>query len=872
MSFSYGNNIRLNISGGSHDPAVTAELRGLPAGIAVDTEKLHRFMLRRAPGRSSAASARREDDILHILSGITGGVTDGGPIKIRIDNTDARPGDYLKCNFNDTPRPSHADYPATVRYGGNVDLRGGGHFSGRLTAPLCAAGGICLQMLAARGITVTAHIYSIGDIRDTPFDTVNVGADEYSILSEREFPVLDVSAGERMSALISRVRSGSDSIGGVIECALTGLEAGLGEHMFAGIEARISSAMFAVPAVKGVEFGSGFSGCASRGSENNDPYVTDGLSVRTETNNAGGILGGMSTGMPVVFRVAVKPTPSIGKPQRTVSLSRMENTEITVSGRHDPCIVPRAVAVIEAAAALAAVDLLLDSAPGDTPLAAYRNDIDRADSDIADAFRRRMDAVAGIAAVKHRGRAPVYVPEREKAVLERVSRIAGDEYADDCRLLYGEMLRISRDRQNALMHPPYITGFADRHLYLIGEKLAHSMSPELHSLYADYGYGLRPMPPEKLPGFLAARDFDALNVTVPYKKAVIPCLDRLSADARRCGAVNTVLKLADGRLYGDNTDIYGFSYLLKRSGINVAGKHVLLAGSGGAAAAVYDVLTRRGAAKIHVLSRGGAHGTDYADVPRLIGEGATVLVNATPSGMYPDCDGCPLDPEDIAKLRDGVIDLVYNPVRTTLLCHAENAGIPAVGGLSMLAAQAARTCRLVTGITVPAAEINAAARLLEAKMRNIVLIGMPGCGKTTVGRRLAGLLGRTFVDTDAEIYAATGRTPARILTESGECALRDAEHTACVRASRTPFAVIATGGGAVTRSDNYLPLRRGSVVVWLTRDPDTLPLEGRPISAAEDIRTLYARREPLYRRFSDISIAVDPDADVTAAKIIRMIR
>ena len=357
MNTPYGNNLKLFITGGSHDEKIAMRLENFPAGLRVDTAALCAFLQRRAPGQGELATARREVDEPVFLAGISDGVTDGSPIEAVIYNRDQHPADYA---FRDTPRPSHADYTAVMKYGKEVDLRGGGHFSGRLTAPYCIAGSLCLQLLAQKGIAVFGHIYAISGVRDTPFAMAEVGERERALLAGRTFPVLDEKQGHEMQLRITAAKIEGDSAGGIIETAVTGLPVGLGEHLFASAEARISSAVFAIPGVKGIEFGSGFAGTVRRGSENNDPFATDGKTVYTLTNNAGGILGGMTSGMPLVFRAALKPTPSIARPQQTVSLSKMENTTLLITGRHDPCIVPRAVPVLEAAAALAVADMLLD--------------------------------------------------------------------------------------------------------------------------------------------------------------------------------------------------------------------------------------------------------------------------------------------------------------------------------------------------------------------------------------------------------------------------------------------------------------------------------------------------------------------------------
>ena len=356
MSITYGLNLKLDIYGGSHDEKIGMTLDGIPAGEVIDMDALRAFMARRAPGRDAYSTSRREDDEPVFLSGLDGNVTNGERIEAVIYNKNQRSGDY--SSLSDTPRPSHADFAARMKYGESVDLRGGGHFSGRLTAPMCIAGNICLQILARRGISIGAHIYSVGGIMDDAFDPVSVCGKDFDIVHSRTFPALNEERGEEMKAEIERARLDLDSIGGIVECAAIGLPAGLGEHMFGSVEGAVSGIVFGIPAVKGIEFGAGFRSSKMRGSENNDPFMTDGKTIFTKTNNAGGILGGMTSGMPLIFRAAIKPTPSIAREQDTVSLSRMENTRITVGGRHDPCIIPRAVPVFEAACAIALLDLM----------------------------------------------------------------------------------------------------------------------------------------------------------------------------------------------------------------------------------------------------------------------------------------------------------------------------------------------------------------------------------------------------------------------------------------------------------------------------------------------------------------------------------
>ena len=359
MSSTWGNKIKISVFGQSHAEAIGVCIDGLPAGERVDREELQRFMQRRAPGRSAVSTPRREADEVKILCGLVNDITCGAPLAAIIENTNTRSKDYTF--LKETPRPAHADYPAQVKYGGFQDVRGGGHFSGRLTAPLCIAGGICLQILARKGIEIAAHICSVGDVQDEGFDPRCISRESLAGLRAADFPTLSAEKGEEMRALILAAAAEGDSVGGTVECIVTGLPVGIGGPLFGGLDGKIASAIFGIPAVKGVEFGAGFGAAEMKGSENNDPYTVKDGKIQTLSNNAGGILGGISTGMPVLFKTAFKPTPSITKPQQSVRLSTQEETELRVVGRHDPCIVPRAVPVVEAVTAIAVLDALLEN-------------------------------------------------------------------------------------------------------------------------------------------------------------------------------------------------------------------------------------------------------------------------------------------------------------------------------------------------------------------------------------------------------------------------------------------------------------------------------------------------------------------------------
>ncbi len=357
MSCNFGNNIKITVFGQSHSEAIGVVIDGLPAGFKIDREKCSAFMARRAPGQNDLSTPRKEADEVKILSGVVDDVTCGAPLCAVIENTNTRSGDYDKLRI--LPRPSHSDFAAMMKHNGFNDIRGGGNFSGRMTAPLCFAGSVCIQILESMGISIGAHIASIGKISDDKFNSVNVDKNDFEKIHAKSFPVIDDKKGELMRKVIYDAKSIGDSVGGTIECGVTGMPAGIGDPIFDGIENRLSYAIFGIPAVKGIEFGSGFEGSKLLGSENNDDFISVDGKIKTATNNHGGILGGISSGMPIVFRCAIKPTPSIGKEQQTVNTETGEEEKLVIGGRHDPCIVPRAVPCVEAAAAIVMADYLI---------------------------------------------------------------------------------------------------------------------------------------------------------------------------------------------------------------------------------------------------------------------------------------------------------------------------------------------------------------------------------------------------------------------------------------------------------------------------------------------------------------------------------
>lgn len=356
MSSTYGDKIKISVFGESHGNGIGVVIDGLPAGVKIDMEKVLVQMARRAPGKDRTATPRLEKDFPKVLSGMLDDTLTGAPLCAVIENTNTKSGDY--SNLLACPRPGHSDYTAFVKYNASNDIRGGGHFSGRLTAPIVFAGAICRQILESKGIKICAHINNIGTAYDDSFNPVCIENELIEKLNNSSFALINDSIEKEMRSQVEQARLELDSIGGSIECAVTGIEAGFGEPMFDGVEGVIAKAVFGVPAIKGIEFGKGFELAQMRGSQSNDAFRYENGKVVTETNNCGGILGGITNGMPIIFRACVKPTPSISQKQKTVDLQKQENAELEVHGRHDPCIVPRAVPVIEAVTAIAIINII----------------------------------------------------------------------------------------------------------------------------------------------------------------------------------------------------------------------------------------------------------------------------------------------------------------------------------------------------------------------------------------------------------------------------------------------------------------------------------------------------------------------------------
>lgn len=402
---------------------------------------------------------------------------------------------------------------------------------------------------------------------------------------------------------------------------------------------------------------------------------------------------------------------------------------------------------------------------------------------------------------------------------------------------------------------------------LLGEKLGHSYSPQIHSMLADYEYKLFEKSPEELEAFLKSGEFDGLNVTIPYKKAVMPYCTELSPTAAQIGSVNTIVRRSDGSLYGDNTDAFGFENLIVHNGIEVKGKKALVLGTGGASVTAQAVLKNLGASEVVVISRRGED--NYENIAKHAD--AEIIANTTPVGMYPNNGKAAVELEMFPKLS-GVLDVVYNPARTALLLQAERLGIPCAGGLYMLVSQAKRSCELFTGKSIPDSEIDRIERVLLHQMQNIVIIGMPGSGKTAVSTMLAEKLGRKIFDTDTMVAEKAGMTIPEIFAAQGEAGFRRLETEATAEVGKLSGNIISTGGGVITVAENYELLHQNGVIVWIERDTNKLARDGRPISLSSDLNELYAARLPLYDRFADIKADNNGDINDTVNAIMEMIK
>ena len=491
-----------------------------------------------------------------------------------------------------------------------------------------------------------------------------------------------------------------------------------------------------------------------------------------------------------------------------------------------------------------------------------RKVINEQDAIILEAFEKRMAAAKEVVRNKIEAGTPIYVPAREQEILDRIASQAPEELSEYAVQLYQKLMEVSRAYQNGL-----------RKFGLLGRKLGHSFSPEIHRQLAaytePYNYGIFEVEPENLEDFVRHGDWAGLNVTIPYKQDVMAFCDEIAPEAARIGAVNTLVR-RNGKIIGYNTDYTGFRMTVEQSGAPAAGAKCIVLGSGGASKAVIAVLEDLGASEVVVVSRDGKTGCDYQQMKQLH-QDAVIMVNTTPVGMYPNTGVSAAYPGAFWKL-EYVFDVVYNPLRTNFLCQARKSGMEGFNGLKMLVGQAKASAEYFLNCTIPDEAVDVIERRLAAEKENIVLIGMPGCGKSTIGQALAEKLGRRFVDIDRLIVEREGRSIPGIFEEGGEELFRRIEIEAVAALNHETGIVIACGGGVVTREENYYSLAENGRLVFINRDIEVLPTDGRPLSQSTPLARMYAQRLPLYRSWCDLEVEnKDRNIEEIAEEIIAAI-
>lgn len=840
MSMTFGNQFKVTLFGSAHSEAVGVTISGLPSGIFIDEIALQRFVYRRSSRSNVGSTPRRENDIVEFEKGLVNGVTTGEEIKAIIKNKNANSKDYDK--FDALPRPSHADYVSHIKYG--KAMEGGGIFSGRMTAPLCVAGGIAMQILKEKEIEIFAYISQLGRVKSKSFrDNLSIAPEypNYGLL-----PLLGGEVERDMIEEIDAAQAAGDSLGGIIECVGLHLPVGVGEPFFRSLESRISAALFSVPAVKGVDFGRGFDFGSSKGSEVSDSFNIVDDKIITKTNNNGGINGGLSNGMPLLLRVAVKPTSSITIEQDTVNLKTKQNDKIKIEGRHDVTIVPRAVPCIESAVAIAILDLMCEGKfiePENT-VTAIRTEVDRVDDKIAALLVERQNLTRKVGVVKREKDLNVFDEKREQYVLDRVSNHASGILREHIENIYNAIFQMSRNSQKSVVRKERC-----ERVYLVGKSLKHSISTDIHKLLGHYSYENKEIKEEDFKTFLDERQFDALNVTIPYKRMAANLVQQLDEIARRTGVVNTILCINDS-LKGFNTDYFGFKYLINKYKIKVENKKIVILGQHGTAMTVKCVLEDMHAGDIISIAR---EDLSLAHKMKNIKD-ADIIINATPIGMWPDLDECPID-LDIFTSPECVIDVNYNPYRTKLLINAKARKIQCYNGLLMLIAQAKASAELFSNEKISDSIIDGIFEEIVPKLQNIVLIGMGGCGKTTVGKELGVLYNCEVLEIDEIIVGQTGKSILQIFDEEMEEGFRRYETGAILEASLLKDVVISTGGGAVLESINTDRLRANGILVYIKSNPDTIEISNRPCYATrESAKRVYAKRTKMYDAASDIVV------------------
>ena len=870
MASIIGKNLIVKLSGTSHSDYITVEIEGLKIGETFSKFDLDFLLSRRRPNGDLTTERIENDEIT--WEGVEFDyetyevVSNTVVAKIRNDNYDSS--SYSK--FTITPRPGHADYPAIIKDGEDVDINGGGRFSGRLTVGLTVAGGIALQILERRGIHISSEILEIGTKRTK----------------------------EEYLKAVKEAKEDKDSVGGIIKVTVEGVKAGeIGDSYFDGLESKISNAIFGIPAIKGISFGAGFRASRMRGSEHNDEYTFNSRGkVETVTNNHGGILGGISTGMPIYYTVSVKPTPSIGRAQNTVNLRTKEDEIIEIKGRHDPCIALRMPPILEAVTALVILDELIpkkelveekeieeeyleptsyedsvlveeyeeveDENFEEDTLESLRDKIDIENVNILSAFERRLDLAKRVAKVKEKEGVPIEDSLREKEVLENIRKSSEIEYTEKNVELFKTIIELTKSKESEEIEEekdeidfaePLEDEISETAYGLLGANISSSMSPFIHNRIGKltgntYEYKLFEKDMDEALDFIEDRNFEGLNVTMPYKRDAISYMDELTDLAEEIGAINTIIK-RDDKLIGDNTDYYGFIHAIKTRGIVIKGKSCLILGNGGASDSIYLALKDMGATKITRLSHNdlNKHKQDeYIDY--------SVVINTTPVGQgY-------LEGESLINISDFinlklVIDINYSPLKTKLIQDAKLERIKTLTGLDMLVTQAICSYEDFMDIELENETREEYIRKIRRDIlldKNIILIGMPGSGKTTVGKRLSEVLGKEFYDTDEMVEYREGMSPSEIIKMKGEAYFREREREACIVLSQVKGAVISTGGGTILDDRNFYQITGDGIVIYLKKDLNLLDTMDRPLS--RDLLNMYSKRTIHYDTWKDMDV------------------
>lgn len=830
-----GKELIIEINGKSHSEKIEFAIDGIKEGHNISLKKVQEMLDIRSSKGKNYATDRKEKDILHLIQGIEDGITKGNIIKGYFENLDIKSSDY--SIFKTIPRPSHIDYAAMKKFGENFDFSGSGEFSGRITVALVACGAICRQILESKGIFIGSHFLSLYNIKDKEFDSVNITKDDFNLL-DKNLPLINQDLKEEVYRLVENFRKQKDSFGGVLEIAIVGDVESLGDAYFDRLQANLSSLIMSIPGSKAIEFGNGFKASFKKGSENNDPWTYEDGEIKSKSNNSGGINGGIANGMPIIFRVAFKATSSISKVQKTLNISNYTIEDLEIKGRHDPAFVLRTPVVVESLAAIGILDLLYQEQ--DKTL---REQIDSIDNKLLDLYIDRMNLTDQVGKKKVRLNLGVNDSKREREIIDRLSSKYPD-YKREINDFYEGIFHDSKRRQENIIR------INNASYGLIGRRLDYSFSKEIHEKMADYDYDLIELRPEELKSFLNKNNLKGLNVTIPYKKSVIKYLDVVTKEAKKIGVVNTI-KFEEKKKIGFNTDYYGFKKLLIEKRIFVKNKKAIILGTGATSKTVEAVLRNMGVVDIAFVSRSGP--IDYKNIYEL--KGYEVLVNTTPVGTNDDSSFLLVDLKRLKGL-EYVVDVVYNPIYSRLVFEAKKLGIKATGGLDMLFYQAKKTVEIFTDkkISYPEA-LEIRNQIFDSKL-NIVLVGMPGSGKTTIGRNLAKSLNKVHFDLDDEFFKTYGLRPSDVIDKHGEKKFRQMETQICRKIGKNTNLVISTGGGVVTRLENYYYLKQNSIIIYIDRDVRKLSTRNRPISQG-GIGSLYKLKDDRiknYKMFADYTV------------------